>query len=153
MSCNCQKSVSVIIQMNEGLEDLMPAKAHTTDACWDIFAAEDIILKPGDRYAVDNGFRMQLPVGYECQVRPRSGNAIKKGLTVLNTPGTIDCGYTGPVKTILFNASTEVLDIKKGDKIAQIAICKLPDVSLVAGNIDMNTERGEGGFGSTGTVK
>lgn len=152
MSCECQKEVKVIIQMEHGYADCTPTKAHESDACWDLYSADEIVLAPGERFAISNGFRMAIPIGYEAQIRPRSGNAIKKGLTVLNTPGTVDANYRGIIGTILYNASSTPIKINRGDRVAQMAICKLPHVVLELGSVDCNTDRGEKGFGSTGVV-
>ena len=93
---------------------------------------------------------MELPVGYEAQVRPRSGLALKHNLTLTNSPGTIDAGYRGEVGVIMFNHGPEAFSISRGDRIAQMVICKLPEVTLCAVESLSNSDRGEGGFGSTG---
>jgi dUTP pyrophosphatase len=136
----------------ENIKDFIPFKAHENDAAYDIMAAENSELNPLETKLVSAGFRIQLEKGYEAQIRPRSGNALKKKLQVANSPGTIDCGYTGIVGVIIFNASpTEKLTITKGEKIAQMVIAKLPDVEMeIVTSIDRDTDRGEGGFGSTG---
>ena len=144
--------MSAVVTIEVFVEGCEPKKAHPSDACWDLFAAEECIIPPGGRAAICNGFRMAIPLGYEAQIRPRSGNALKKGITVLNTPGTIDANYRGNIGTILFNSSMQTITIQKGDKIAQMAICKLPEVELEFGKVDTNTDRGTSGFGSTGVV-
>ena len=137
---------------NFTVKDFIPFKAHENDAAYDIMAADDCVIDPLDTKLVSAGFRIQLEPGYEAQIRPRSGNALKKKLQVANSPGTIDCGYTGIVGVIIFNASsTEKLNIAKGEKIAQMVIAKLPSVEMeIVTSIDKDTDRGEGGFGSTG---
>lgn len=132
----------------------MPLPKYMSHAAagMDIHAAVDgeVILKPGERKLVPTGFKMALPEGYEAQVRPRSGLALKNGISVLNTPGTIDADYRGEVGVILFNQSQEDFTIKRGDRIAQMVINKVeqPDIEIV----DMlpETHRSSGGFGHTG---
>ena len=137
----------VIIEMID--ENCKPVKAHKSDACFDLFAAQDIIVFPFETVLIRAGFRMQLEEGYEAQIRPRSGNSLKKGFQVIL--GTIDCGYTGEVGIIVHHMGGIAgnIMIKKGDKIAQMAISRIPDTELEFSRIKMETERGEGGFGST----
>jgi dUTP pyrophosphatase len=111
---------------------------------------EDIVLKPLERTLVPTGLYMELPVGFEAQVRPRSGLAFKKGITVLNTPGTIDADYRGEIKVILVNLSNEEFVIVHGERIAQMIISKHETISWKEVEILEDTERGAGGFGSTG---
>jgi dUTP pyrophosphatase len=108
-----------------------------------------LLLLPFSRLIVGCGFAMALPKGYEAQIRPRSGNAAKKGLTILNTPGTIDFGYRGPIKVILYNASHEAVTICHGDKIAQMVIQKIPEIEFEEVKDLPETERGQRGFGSS----
>ena len=96
------------------------------------------------------GFAMAVPQGYEVQVRPRSGLAWKKGITVLNTPGTIDADYRGEVKVVLVNHGTEPFEIQKGERIAQLVVAEVPRVSVQVVDSLEDTDRGAGGFGSTG---
>ncbi|MBP5640932.1 MAG: dUTP diphosphatase [Victivallales bacterium] len=131
-------------------QDLIPAKAHPDDAAFDLRSNVDMEVPPCKPVMVPTGLYLELPVGYEAQVRPRSGLAAKKAITVLNTPGTIDAGYRGEIKVILFNAGEESFAIARGDRIAQMVIQKLPDVSLVQVQELSETDRGAGGFGSTG---
>ncbi|MCQ2368678.1 MAG: dUTP diphosphatase [Kiritimatiellae bacterium] len=130
---------------------VLPSYAHKSDAGMDIRSVEELTILPGKRALVHTGLVMILPPMYEAQVRPRSGLALKKGVTVLNTPGTIDAGYRGEVGVILINLGEEPFEIKKGDKIAQIVIASVtqPEEILETEEID-ETDRGEGGFGSTG---
>jgi dUTP pyrophosphatase len=116
----------------------------------DVVAAEELTLAPGGRHAVATGFAMAIPEGYEVQVRPRSGLALKHGVTCLNTPGTIDSDYRGEVKVILANLSDTPFAIQRGDRIAQLvpAPVQRADLDLVE-TLD-ETARGSGGFGSTG---
>lgn len=139
---------------NEDVKDFIPFKAHPNDAAYDIMSAEKICIEPLGTQLVSAGFRIQLEPGYEAQIRPRSGNALKKKLQIANSPGTIDCGYTGIVGVIVFNGSPDqTIVIEKGDKIAQMVIAKLPSVEMdIVASIEKNTDRGENGFGSTGMV-
>jgi dUTP pyrophosphatase len=110
----------------------------------------ELVLMPGDRALIPLGFKAQLPAGYEAQVRPRSGLAIKKGITVANSPGTIDCDYPDEWMVGLINLSEEDFTVRHGDRIAQIVIAKVePPIEWCAGTVDRTTERA-GGFGSTG---
>lgn len=111
-----------------------------------------ITLKPLERAIVPTGLFMELPVGYEAQVRPRSGLAAKKGVTVLNAPGTIDADYRGNVGVILVNLSNEDFTIENGERIAQMVIAKHERAQWEEVEILSDTDRGEGGFGSTGTT-
>lgn len=111
---------------------------------------EPIILQPGERRLVPTGIHIGLPQGYEAQVRPRSGLALKHGITCLNTPGTIDADYTGDVGVILINHGHEPFTINDGDRIAQMIIAKFKKVTWVEVDVLQETERGDGGFGHTG---
>lgn len=111
---------------------------------------ESISLKPLERVLVKTGLFIELPIGYEAQVRPRSGLALKKGITVLNTPGTIDADYRGEIGVILVNLSNEVFIIENGERIAQIIIAKHERAEWIEVQELSETFRGEGGFGSTG---
>jgi dUTP pyrophosphatase len=110
----------------------------------------DIVLKPLERSLVPTGLLIELPLGYEAQVRPRSGLAIKQGITCLNSPGTVDADYRGELKVILINLSSEAQTIKPGDRIAQMVIQKVESVLLQPVEELAATVRGEGGFGHTG---
>ncbi|WP_029936360.1 dUTP diphosphatase [Sphingomonas sp. UNC305MFCol5.2] len=132
----------------EGLP--LPAYATHGAAGMDVVAAEDLILAPGARHAIATGFAMAIPDGYEVQVRPRSGLALKHGVTCLNTPGTIDSDYRGEVKVILANLGSAPFPIARGERIAQLvpAVVQRAALDEVA-SLD-ETLRGAGGFGSTG---
>ena len=110
----------------------------------------ELVIKPMQRALVPTGLFMEIPVGYEGQVRPRSGLAIKSGITVLNSPGTIDADYRGEVKVILINLSDTDFVIKSGDRIAQLVIAKCEQMKVVEVETLSETERGAGGFGHTG---
>ena len=143
-------SLAIKIHMDNGCEDLFPRKAHEDDAAFDLRSRVDAVIPSGKITLVPTGVFMELPVGYEAQVRPRSGLALKHGITVLNTPGTIDAGYRGEVGVILINAGENDFTIARGDRIAQMVVQKLADVELVAAEQLSDTSRGAGGFGSTG---
>ena len=143
-------SLAIKIHMDNGCEDLFPRKAHEDDAAFDLRSRVDAVIPSGKITLVPTGVFMELPVGYEAQVRPRSGLALKHGITVLNTPGTIDAGYRGEVGVILINAGPADFTISRGDRIAQMVVQELADVQLVAVEKLSETNRGTGGFGSTG---
>lgn len=115
--------------------------------------ADSVILKPGERVIISTGLYVEIPVGYEIQVRPRSGLAFKKGITVLNTPGTIDSDYRNQIGVILINLGAEDFTIEPGDRIAQLVLNQVPQINWVPVNSVeelSSTDRGLGGFGSTG---
>jgi dUTP pyrophosphatase len=116
----------------------------------DVTAAEDLTLEPGQRHAVATGFAIEIPRGYEVQVRPRSGLAIKNGITCLNTPGTIDSDYRGEVKVILINLGQEPFEVRRGERIAQLVPAPVLRADFVEASELSGTGRGAGGFGSTG---
>ena len=128
----------------------LPAYAHPGDAGMDVRSVEEVVLEPGGRKLVRTGLVMMLPPGYEAQVRPRSGLALKNGVTVLNTPGTIDEGYRGEVGVILANFGAEPFRVEKGAKIAQIVVAPCTRAEIVETDEVDETVRGAGGFGSTG---
>ena len=128
----------------------LPAYASDGAAGMDIVAAETLTLRPGTRHAVATGFAMAIPPGYEVQVRPRSGLALKHGVTCLNTPGTIDSDYRGEVKVILANLGDESFEIKRGDRIAQLVPAPVQRAAFAEVETLDATTRGAGGFGSTG---
>tara|TARA_Y100000385_G_scaffold120417_1_gene125277 strand:- start:282 stop:737 length:456 start_codon:yes stop_codon:yes gene_type:complete len=130
----------------------LPKYETTGSAGMDLHANIDseILLKPMGRVLVKTGLFMALPEGYEAQIRPRSGLAYKKGLTVLNSPGTIDADYRGEIGVILINLSEEPFIIKDGERIAQMVIAPYTRAELINVEVLSSTERGVGGFGSTG---
>ena len=128
----------------------MPDYATAGAAGMDICAAESLMLRVGRRHAVATGFAFAIPEGYEVQVRPRSGLALKHGITCLNTPGTIDSDYRGEVKVILANLGEDDFPISKGDRIAQIVVAPVTHASMTEVEDLDDTARGAGGFGSTG---
>ena len=111
---------------------------------------EDVVIAPGERKLISTGLKISLPEGYEAQIRPRSGLALKKGVTVLNSPGTVDSDYIGDIGVILINHGEESLTISNGDRIAQMVIAKHETVEFEQVESLDETERGAGGFGSTG---
>ena len=140
--------VAVINKSNNAL----PTYETSASAGLDIraFIPESVILAPGDRKLIKTGLFLEIPVGYEAQVRPRSGLAFKNGITVLNSPGTIDADYRGEVGVILINHSKEEFEINSGDRIAQLVFAKVEQALWMETDTLSETERGEGGFGSTG---
>ena len=131
---------------------VLPEYATKGSAGLDVMAAihEPISIGPGERILVPSGFKLEIPVEYEVQIRPRSGLAIKHGITVLNSPGTIDSDYRGEIGIILINHSKNKFIVNPKDRIAQMVICKVTKMNLVKVSLLNNTERGSGGFGSTG---
>jgi dUTP pyrophosphatase len=130
----------------------LPAPSYATggSAGMDVVAAEDLTLAPGQRHAVATGFAIAIPTGFEVQVRPRSGLALKHGITCLNTPGTIDEDYRGEVKVILANLGTEPFEIRRGERIAQLVPARVQKAAFREVAELSETSRGAGGFGSTG---
>ena len=113
---------------------------------------ESVTLQPLERRLFPTGLRLEIPAGYEVQVRPRSGLALKRGLTVLNAPGTIDADYRGEVGVILINLSSESQTIEPGERIAQLVVAKVEQAEMMEAETLSDTERGEGGFGHSGIV-
>ena len=140
--------VKIINKSNNAL----PAYETASSAGMDLraFVDADVVLKPFERKLIPTGLYIELPEGYEAQIRPRSGLAIKSGITVLNSPGTIDADYRGEIKVILINLSQNEFTIKSGDRICQMVIAKHEKAEFVEVNEISETERGAGGFGHTG---
>ncbi len=141
-------AIKIINQSNNEL----PSYATIGSSGMDIraFIAEPLVLQPLARDLVPTGLFVEIPLGYEIQIRPRSGLAIKQGITCLNTPGTIDADYRGEIKVILINLSAEPQTIMPGDRIAQMILQKVEQIQWVQVNELGSSERGAGGFGSTG---
>ena len=135
-------------RMNENA--YIPTKATNGSIGYDLYTPHDFIINSDEILLIPLDIRIELLYGYEAQIRPRSGLAIKYGITVLNSPGTIDIDYLGNVGVILINHGKKSLTFDKGDRIAQMVIAKVPDVVLIESNIDIEGDRGESGFGSTG---
>ena len=136
---------------------ILPTRSHATDSGLDLYCLEDIVLWPGDRTLVKTGIAIELEPGFEAQVRSKSGLALKSGIMVLNSPGTVDCGYKNEIGVILFNTNkgSEVFKLSAGSKIAQLVIARveLPEVVEVDEIYPEGTDRDMGGFGSTGLQK
>ena len=130
----------------------LPAYGSSGSAGADLraFLAEPVVLEPGNRFLVPTGLNLQIPEGFEGQVRPRSGLAVKHGVTVLNSPGTIDSDYRGEIKVVLINLSIEPFIIEPGARIAQLVIAPVTRVKYESADLLDPSHRGDGGFGSTG---
>ena len=139
-----------LVRLPHGTGLALPAYATEGAAGMDVVSAENLVLTPGQRHAVATGFAMAIPPGFEVQVRPRSGLALKHGITCLNTPGTIDSDYRGEVKVILANLGQEDFVIKRGDRIAQLVPAVVTTAQFETVVTLDTTDRGAGGFGSTG---
>ncbi len=144
--------LTVVVERLAGAQDLpLPRYMSPGASGMDLAACvtEPVRLAPGQRQLIPTGIRLAIPPGYEGQVRPRSGLAVRQGLTVLNTPGTIDSDYRGEVKVIVANLGQEEVVIRRGDRVAQLAFVRVERAQLQQGRVD-ETERGGGGFGHTG---
>lgn len=130
----------------------LPRYAHFNDAGLDLFAVEEVLIKASETALIKTGIQIELPIQTEAQIRPRSGLALKNGITVLNTPGTIDEGYRGEIGIILINHSKEDFLVEKGMKIAQMVIKPVWQVEVSEVEELSDSIRGEGGFGSTGKI-
>lgn len=141
-----------ISRLPHGRDLPLPAYATAGAAGLDLAAALDaaVTFAPGERRALPTGFALALPAGYEAQIRPRSGLALKHGLTVLNAPGTVDADYRGEVRVILVNLGQDAVEIRRGDRIAQMVIAPVASARLDEVAQLSDTARGAGGFGSTG---
>ncbi|MXP26640.1 dUTP diphosphatase [Altererythrobacter indicus] len=139
------------LEHGEGLA--MPAYATNGAAGMDVHSAEDLTLASGKTHAVATGFALAIPEGYEIQVRPRSGLALKNAVTVPNSPGTIDSDYRGELKIIMINHGTEAFEIKRGDRVAQLLLAPVTRAVWEEVSELDDTERGTDGFGSTGGHK
>lgn len=139
------------VKMLAGLET--PSYATKNSSGVDLKSNEDVLIFPMERKLVHTGLYMEIPEGYEGQVRPRSGLALKHGITVLNTPGTIDADYRGEICVILYNSNppgSDPYEVKKGDKIAQMVFASVIQAEIIPVNELSSTDRGEGGFGHSG---
>ena len=129
---------------------IIPAYQTPLAAGFDLHSIEDCILRPNERKLIKTGLAFEIENGYEIQIRPRSGLAFKHGITVLNSPGTIDADYRGEIMVLLINLGSEDFEIKKGDRIAQAVIAPVIQAEFIEVNELSETKRGKGGFGSTG---
>lgn len=131
----------------------LPAYAFDSDAGLDIYSAESGMLTPGERKPFPTGLKIAIPIGYEVQVRPRSGLAFKHGISIVNAPGTIDAGFRGEIKVILINHGKESYEVKRGDRIAQLVLKRVERAQIQEvedfDHMDVS-KRGEGGYGHTG---
>lgn len=154
MSNNCEwPSVELRIErLADALDLPLPSYATDGSSGLDLIAAvdSDLTIGPGERKLTPTGIRVAVPPGYEAQIRPRSGLAIKHGLSMVNSPGTIDSDYRGPIMVIVINHGTEPYIIRRGDRIAQMVICPVVRARLVETSELTDTDRGAGGFGHTG---
>jgi dUTP pyrophosphatase len=142
-----------IQRLDHGLDLPLPLYATDDAAGMDLYAAVDVILAPGARGLVGTGIALAIPSGYEGQVRPRSGLALKHGVSVLNAPGTIDADYRGEVGVILINHANSEFIIRRGDRIAQLVIAPVTRARILEVTALSDTARGSGGFGSTGGIR
>lgn len=154
-NCKCENELSEMTAVNIDFklnysDARLPKQAHYGDAGMDLYAYEEGVVLPGEVKVIDCGFSMAMPVGWEAQVRPRSGLAAKNMITVINTPGTIDCAYRGPVKVPLLNLGSKPFLVEKDMRIAQMVIAKVPQVFVNVVSELPESKRGTGGFGSTG---
>ncbi|MEW5883806.1 MAG: dUTP diphosphatase [Armatimonadota bacterium] len=141
---------TVRVQVTVSEEGSLPEYATAGCAGMDLQACEEVVLQPGEIRAVGTGLRIALPEGYEAQVRPRSGLALKHGISIPNAPGTIDADYRGEVRVILVNLGSEPFPIRRGDRIAQLVVAPVVRVEWECVADLPETARGDGGFGSTG---
>ncbi len=142
--------ISIPLALEEGAH--LPSYATEGSAGMDLRIIESVTLGPGERKLARTGLRVAIPLGYEGQVRPRSGLALKKGISMVNTPGTIDSDYRGEIGIILINLGQDVVQLSEGERVAQLVICPIARAAWqVVDSLDA-TERGGGGFGSTGTA-
>ena len=143
---------SIRVRVVRATDNPLPAYETVDSAGMDLRAhlPDPVVLEPGERTLIPTGLRLEIPTGYEGQVRPRSGLALKRGLTVLNAPGTIDADYRGDVGVILTNLSGEAQRVEPGDRIAQLLFAAVIRGELVEVETVADSERGSGGFGSTG---
>jgi len=141
------------IQIKKLSNEVLTPKYETSGSSGMDIAAyikQDITIEPGEKALIPTGFSLSIPLGYEVQIRPRSGLAAKKGITILNTPGTIDSDYRGEIKVVLINLSKKKFIVKNGERIAQMVVCPIEQVSVEEVRELSETNRGTGGFGSTG---
>lgn len=147
------EAVPVLVKrLDHGQGLSLPAYATEGAAGMDVVSAEDVTIAPAARHAVATGLALAIPPGFEVQVRPRSGLALKHGITVPNTPGTIDSDYRGELKVILINLGSEPFEIRRGDRVAQLVLAPVVQAGWIEVEHLDETARGAGGFGSTGGV-
>ncbi len=148
---NEPEDTEVLLRLLDGDESLAPTYAHPGDAGADLHAAEDVLLAPLQRVLVPTGVAIALPAGYVGLVHPRSGLAVRSGVTVLNAPGTIDAGYRGEIRVPLINLDPETpVQIHRGDRIAQLVVQRYVQARFIRARMLPGSDRGERGFGSSG---
>lgn len=140
----------MIVQVINQSLNMLPAYETPQSAGMDVKCTEHIVINPGERVLAKTGLYVEIPSGFEIQVRPRSGLALKQGVTVLNTPGTIDADYRGEIGVILINHSSTVVEFAKGDRIAQLVMARVERIEWQLTESLSGTKRGQHGFGSTG---
>ena len=140
----------MIVQVINQSLNMLPAYETPQSAGMDVKCTEHIVMNPGERVLAKTGLYVEIPAGFEIQVRPRSGLALKQGVTVLNTPGTIDADYRGEIGVILINHSSTVVEFAKGDRIAQLVMARVERIEWQITDSLSGTKRGQHGFGSTG---
>ena len=140
----------MIVNIINKSTNALPEYETPGSAGLDVRCTETIVLNPGERILAKTGLFVEIPLGYEIQVRPRSGLALKQGITVLNTPGTIDADYRGEIGVILMNHGLTVVEFKPADRIAQLVLNKVERIQWLQTESLTGTKRGQGGFGSTG---
>lgn len=140
----------MIVQVINQSLNMLPAYETPQSAGMDVKCTEHIVMNPGERVLAKTGLYVEIPAGFEIQVRPRSGLALKQGVTVLNTPGTIDADYRGEIGVILINHSSTVVEFAKGDRIAQLVMARVERIEWQLTDSLSGTKRGQHGFGSTG---
>jgi len=140
----------MIVNIINKSTNALPEYETPGSAGLDVRCTETIVLNPGERILAKTGLFVEIPLGYELQVRPRSGLALKQGITVLNTPGTIDADYRGEIGVILMNHGLSVVEFKPADRIAQLVLNKVERIQWLQTESLTGTKRGQGGFGSTG---
>ncbi len=146
MSQNLKNTLKIVL----GPKSQIPSYATSGSAGMDLRSTESVTLNPGERRLVPTGLKIAIPHGFEAQIRPRSGLALKHGISMVNTPGTIDSDYRGEVGVILINLGQFTVTLVEGERIAQMVICPIEQVNIEVVKVLDETDRGDGGFGSTG---
>ncbi len=146
------QKIRVNVLTRENFKGQLPSYETVGASGFDVRAqlSQSLVIEPGKRVLIPTGLSFEIPLGYEIQVRPRSGWALKSGIAVLNSPGTIDCDYRGEVKVIVANLGEEAFTVHDQDRIAQMVLCPVFQAEFVTSESLQDTHRGEGGFGSTG---
>ena len=143
----------LITRMEDALDLPLPKRATPLSSGLDLHANMDVTILPGERKLIPTGIKIAMPSGYEAQIRPRSGLALRHGISIPNAPATVDADYRGELKVILINLGGETFEIKRGDRIAQMVICPVAMVEFAEVDSLPSTMRGDGGFGHSGVKK